>query len=326
MKILFNGFQHGHVDLLYRQALKMPGLEIAACLEEDGRAAAAAGQRLGLKIDGDSYDTWLQRDIDIVVIGGKYGQRGQAVIKALRAGKHVISDKPLCTDIKEINEIEKISEENCVKIGCMLDLRDLPCVGRAREILREKRLGEVRSISFNGQHCIDYGHRPAWYFEEGMHGGTINDLAIHGIDLVRELTSLEVEKVDGARTWNSYAVKNPDFRDSAVFMARLTNGAELLADVSYSAPNQVFSMPTYWNFKIWCERGLLTFHYTDSRVTVYEEGVPEPQILEGILPEKGYFERFIEEIMRNSDIVTRSVIESTRTALRIQSEADAAMR
>lgn len=33
MKILFNGFQHGHVDLLYRQALKIPELEIAACLE-----------------------------------------------------------------------------------------------------------------------------------------------------------------------------------------------------------------------------------------------------------------------------------------------------
>lgn len=322
MKILFYGFRHGHIDVLYRQALEKAELEIAACLEEDPEAASAAGQRLGLKIQRESYDAWLRRDIDIVVVGGKYGQRGQAAIKALRAGKHVISDKPLCTRMEELQEIERLAYENHLKIGCMLDLRDAPCVCRAREILGERRLGEVRGISFTGQHCIDYGHRPGWYFEEGMHGGTINDLAIHGIDLVRDLTALEIEKVDGVRTWNAYAVKNPDFKDSAVFMARLSNGAELLADVSYSAPSQVFSMPTYWDFKFWCERGLLTFHYTDSRVTIYQEGTEQPQVLEGIIPEKGYFERFLEEVAGRSDHVTRSVIDSSRAALRIQREAD----
>lgn len=322
MKILFNGFQHGHVDLLYRQALRMPELKIAACLEEDEKAASAASGRLGIPISQDSYDAWLSRDIDIVVIGKKYGERGRAVIRALTAGRHVISDKPLCTRMEELDEIERLVTEKQLKLGCMLDLRDLPQVNRAKELLKERCLGEVRNISFSGQHYIDYSNRPSWYFEKDMHGGTINDLAIHGIDLVRELTSLEIEKVDGVRTWNAYAVRNPEFKDSAVFLARLSNGAELLADVSYSAPAQVFSMPTYWNFKIWCERGLLTFQYTDSRVTVFREGVTEPQILEGIAPEKGYFERFIEDIRENSGAGTRSVIASTRTALRIQKEAD----
>lgn len=322
MKILFDGFQHGHVDLLYRQALGIPELEIAACLEEDEKAALAAAGRLGITIDQDSYDEWLSRDIDIVVIGRKYGERGQAAIRALRAGKHVISDKPLCTRMEELDEIERLAAEKQLRIGCMLDLRDLPQVNRAKELLEKKYLGEVRNISFSGQHYIDYSNRPSWYFEKDMHGGTINDLAIHGIDLVRELTALEIEKVDGVRTWNAYAVRNPEFRDSAVFMVRLSNGAELLADVSYSAPAQVFSMPTYWNFKFWCERGLLTFQYTDSRVTIFEEGVAEPQILEGIMPEKGYFEKFMEDIRDNSNAGTRSVIDSTRTALRIQREAE----
>lgn len=322
MKILFNGFRHGHIDLLYRQAVKTPGIQVTACLEEDEAAAKAAASRLGLSIDQGSYQEWLSKDIDIVAIGGKYGERGQAVIKALQAGRHVISDKPLCTSLEELVEIRRLTEEKNLKIGCMLELRDMPCAVRARALLRENRLGEVRNLSFTGQHCIDYAHRPAWYFEEGMHGGTINDLAIHGIDLVRDLTGLELEKVDGVRTWNSYADRNRDFEDSAVFMARLTNGAELLADVSYSAPSQVFSMPTYWNFKIWCERGLLTFHYTDSKVTVFEEGVQEPQILEGIVPEKGYFEKFLEEVNSPSREITESVLDSTRTALWIQREAD----
>ena len=248
-KILFYGFQHGHIDGLYKMAKQTVGIEIAACLEEDEKVKLAAGTRLGIRFEEDTYDNWLKKDVDIVAIGGKYGQRGKAVIKALKAGKHVISDKPLCTSLEELTEIETLVKEGKGKISCMLDLRYMLSACRAREILRSKRLGEVRNISFTGQHCIDYAHRPSWYFEEGMHGGTVNDLAIHGLDLVRDLTGLEVEKVDGIRTWNSYAVKNPDFKDCAVFMARLTNGAEILADVSYSAPSQVFSMPTYWNFE-----------------------------------------------------------------------------
>lgn len=322
MKILFYGFQHGHMDGLYKLAQKTEGIEIAACVEEEPAVREAVGKRLGICFDQGSFEEWLKKDVDIVAVGGKYGQRGKAVIKALEAGKHVISDKPLCTSLEELTQIETLVKKKNGKISCMLDLRYIPSAGRAREILRSGRLGEVRSISFTGQHCIDYAHRPAWYFEEGMHGGTVNDLAIHGIDLVRDLTSLEIAKVDGIRTWNSYAVRNPEFRDCAVFMARLSNGAELLADVSYSAPSQVFSMPTYWNFEIWCERGLLTFRLIDSHVTVYEEGIPEPQAFEGIPSETDYLKDLLSEITIGSDDLTQSVIKSTRTALQIQKEAD----
>ena len=321
-KILFYGFQHGHIDGLYKLAKQTAGIEIVACLEEDEKVRPAVAERLNIQFEEDSYDNWLKKDVDIVAIGGKYGQRGKAVIKALKAGKHVISDKPLCTSLEELTQIEALVGEGKGKISCMLDLRYMPSACRAREIMKSKRLGEVRNISFTGQHCIDYAHRPSWYFEKGMHGGTVNDLAIHGLDLVRDLTGLEVEKVDGIRTWNSYAIKNPDFKDCAVLMARLSNGAELLADVSYSAPSQVFSMPTYWNFQIWCEKGLLTFNLINDSVTIYEDGVKEVQVLEGIAPKSDYLIDLIQEIDCDTDILTQSVIASTETALWIQKQAD----
>lgn len=322
MKILFYGFQHSHIDVLYKLAQQNQELEIIGCLEEDAEARQTASDRLGICFDERDYDEWLKKDIDIVAVGVKYGQRGRAAVKALEAGKHIISDKPLCTSMEELEKIERIVKRNDVKIACMLELRYMPSACRARALLKEKMLGEIRNLSFTGQHCIDYAHRPSWYFEEGMHGGTVNDLAIHGIDLVRDITGLEVERLDGIRTWNAYAVKNPEFKDCAVFMARLTNGAELLADVSYSAPSQVFSMPTYWNFKIWCERGLMAFNLIDSHVTVFEEGTDEPQIYEGIDPRTDFLRDLTDEIKRGSNTVTNSVLSSTRTVLGMQEEAD----
>ena len=105
-------------------------------------------------------------------------------------------------------------------------------------------------------------------------------------------------------------------------MARLECGAEVLADVSYSAPSQVFSMPTYWDFKFWCERGLQTFNFIDNAVVIYEEGAPEPQRIEGIDSDNDYLSELIRELNSDSREVTENVLRSTEAALLIQREAD----
>ena len=169
---------------------------------------------------------------------------------------------------------------------------------------------------------MDYAHRPSWYFEQGMHGGTINDLAIHGIDLLRYMTGLSVTQVDGVRQWNAFATKHPEFKDCAVLMARLSNGAELLADVSYSAPTQVFSMPTYWDFKLWCEGGMLNFHLTDPRVTLYLEGEKTPTVLEGVAHGDTCLGDLLAEIKGGTHTLTDSILASTREVLWLQEVAD----
>ena len=322
IKILFYGFRHSHINSLYKKVSACDSFEIVDCIENYSPAREAAEKSLGAKFSGRSYDEWLSGDIDAVAIGNAYGERGSAVIKALSAGKHVIADKPICTDISELNTIRELATKRSLTIACMLDLRYIAQSIRAQEIIKSGELGEVRNIAFNGQHCIDYAHRPSWYFEEGMHGGTINDLAIHGIDLVRMISGLEISSIDAARVWNSYAYKHKDFKDSAIFMARLSNGGGLLADVSYSAPTQVFSMPTYWEFRFWCEKGLLTFSYTDKSVTVYKEGTSEP--IKYICDEykSDYLTEFISETGSGRCAMTENILSSTECALRIQHIAD----
>ena len=322
LKILFCGFRHGHINGLYKKVEASDFAEIAGCFEPNDEARATAEQKLGAVFAPKSYEEWLASDVDVVAIGGAYGDRGQAVIQALRAGKHIIADKPLCTRMTELIEIRKLSEEKNLKIGCMLDLRYLPQSRRAKELLASGRLGEVRNIAFNGQHCIDYAHRPTWYFEKGMHGGTVNDLSIHGVDLVRMLTGQEFAGIDAVRTWNSYADRNPDFRDCAMLMARLENGSGVLADVSYSAPSQVFSMPTYWEFRIWCAKGLLSFSLNDPELTVYEEGQRDPIRIACPASDWDYLRELAEEIALDRRAVTENVLMSTATALRLQQVAD----
>lgn len=322
LKFLFCGFRHSHVYTLYKQIALAPFAQIVGCIEPNAQARAAAAQALGAEFSPLPYRQWLQTDVDVVVIGNAYGLRGADVLAALRAGKHVLADKPLCTDLTQLEEIRRTALEKNLKIGCMLDLRDLPQVQAARRLLAEGSLGSVRSVAFNGQHCLDYDHRPQWYFEPGMHGGTINDLAIHGIDLVRRLTGQDFVQIDAARVWNAFAVKHPRFKDCAQFMARLQNGAGVLADVSYAAPNATPPLPCYWEFRFWCDKGMLTFSYPAKNALLYRKGEAEPTVLENAPTDDSYLEAFVQEIEQNTQAVTQGVLAATQTALELQRFAD----
>ncbi len=322
MKVLFYGFRHYHIYTLYEMFKPKDYVEIVACIEEDDAARERAVEKLGIQFSSMSYEDALKEDIDVVAIGGRYGVRGEAIIKALKAGKHIIADKPVCTSLEELDEIEKLAFEKGLKVGCMYDLRYIAPAVAAKKLLESGKMGEVYNVAFDGQHCIDYENRPAWYFEENMHGGTINDLSIHGIDLVSQLTNLEIESVDSARVWNKFAYKNPDFKDCAYIMARFKGGASLIADASYAAPSQVFSMPTYWNFKFWCKNGLINFNCANKDVTVYENGKTEPTIIPGETSKTDLCDDFFAEITNDTTTFTTSVIKATRTALKLQKIAD----
>lgn len=318
MKLLFYGFRHAHVEGLYERAKNNARVTVAGCVEENVEARAGVSERLGVTFDERSYDEWLETDIDAVAIGGRYGDRGRAIIKALRAGKHVIADKPICTTVEEYEEIAALCRGKGMKVACMLDLRYMPSARAAKELLDSGKLGQVRSVSYTGQHCLDFAHRPKWYFEKGMHGGTLNDLAIHGVDLITHLTGFRMSEINAARCWNAYATEVKDFKDCAMYMATLENGAGVIADVSYSAPSQIYATEIYWNFKFWCDNGLLTFNITNPNAKVYYAGEKEVKILDGVKDTKNYLDDFMDEIENGGSEFTESVLCTTEQVLHLQ--------
>lgn len=324
MNFLFYGFRHSHLISYYKKAAAHPDIRILAAVEENDAARAAAAQKLGIAFSDRSYEAWLQDPaVEVVAIGTAYGDRGRAVIRALEHGKHVLCDKPICTSLEELEAIRALVQEKGATVGCLLDLKHMPCILPAKRLIESGRLGAVRNISFTAQHCLNYGSRPEWYFEEGMHGGTINDIAIHGIDILPYLTGHRLASLDAARTWNAYAHLHPHFKDCAIFMGRTDGDAGVLADVSYAAPQQG-KLPTYWRFEIWCDMGLISLCAAESTVTVYEKGMKEAQILPGEDHPFSMLDEFLSAVQEGGDAMTRRVLCATETALRIQAAADKA--
>ncbi len=235
----FAGFRHGHLLSLLGAVRERDDLTIVAAAEADAAAKEAAAKDQGIGFTHDTPEAMIeQTDADVVVVGDTYGRRGALALAALKRGKHIIADKPLCTSLDELDAIETEVNAGGRSVGCMLDQRDGAPFITVRRLIAQDAIGEVHTVTFLGQHPLLWGTRPGWYFEEGQHGGTINDIAIHAMDTIPWMTGHRWASVTAARVWNARLPEAPHFEDGGQLMLELDNGGGLLGDVSYLAPDK----------------------------------------------------------------------------------------
>jgi predicted dehydrogenase len=330
-RFAFAGLRHAHVTALYQAVRDRPDrCEIAACAEENPQAREFAARNWNLHATHESIGQMLREvECDAVVVADTYGRRGAVTAAALRAGRHVLSDKPICMSIAELAEIERLARANDLRVGCQFDLRDRGTFRTMRRLIRDDgAIGPVRTITFLGQHPLMKQTRPSWYFEPGQHGGTINDIMIHAFDFLPWLTGQPIGNILSARAWGGeIAADVGDFQLCAQVMFALANGAGVLGDVSYLSPDGAgYTMPQYWRFTISGTLGLVETSWTATHVTLAQHADSTPR---SIAPDAdvpvSYLDDFLADISgaaRPDAIRTETVFAASRVALHAQTMAD----
>ncbi len=326
MNIAFAGLRHDHIFAVHKMTLAQGNYTVTGAFEENAAARERAATAFGLDCRYPTYDDLLADDtVEAVALGGCYGHRGAMAVKALRAGKHVLADKPLCTDLATLAEIRTAACESGKKVSGMFTMRYEPKLRAVCQLVQSGALGEVNNITFGGQHPLQYGRRPMWYFEDGLHGGVINDIAIHGIDILSFAFGMKSFDILAARCWNKYATEEPQFLDSAQFMLAADTGAGILADVSYAVPDGVeFALPMYWQFTVWGTGGVLDFAIGKRDILFWKKGEKDAVVLAEVEPEADYMTDFLRLVRGEEDVILpmEDVFAATENTLRIQAAAD----
>jgi len=322
-KVAVCGVRHGHIGSIIRQINEHPEMQVIAVAEENIAEGKKILGALKLEITHNGIDELLKSvDFDILAVGDVYAKRGQEVIKGLKAGKHIISDKPLCTRVEELEQIEKISSQKKLSVMVALDLRFYVSIQTAAKLVRAGEIGDVSNVAVFGLHPLSYRTgRPDWYFEKGLHGGTINDLMIHGVDAINMITGYPVAEVVGARAWNFEIPEKPFFQDGAQGLLRLANGAGVIFDVSYKA---VPGHSTPWTFRFWGTEGEMIIDLSSPELVIRKPGKPEKRVhAEGKAGD--YIREMVSEIKGEKGkkiLTTLDCLNSTRQTLLIQQAAD----
>ncbi|NUM54110.1 MAG: Gfo/Idh/MocA family oxidoreductase [Candidatus Hydrogenedentes bacterium] len=330
LRVAFVGFQHGHAYSLYKDLQDHPEVEVVAACEEDEACRTKTSER-GITVTHTSYAQMLgEVPCDAVACCDWYGIRGRRLIDALNAGKHVISDKPICTRLSEIDEIERVAHAKHLKVGCQLPVQYHPPFVTAQKLIRGGAIGEVHSVTFNGAHSLNYDGRPAWMFDSERYGGSINDIAIHGIDALPWLTGRTFASVTVAREWNARVKEHPTFRDGAVVLFKLDNGAAAYGDVSWLSPDAAgFKAPFYWRFTILGSDGTIETSWHAENVLVMKKGAKEIAQEQLITADgHGYVGDWLLDIGNapaSDRLHTERIVRSSRITLAAQQAANGAV-
>jgi predicted dehydrogenase len=328
LRIAIVGFRHGHILDLYRRVMENPALQLVATCEEDEATRVQMQAQGQVSVSHTNYEEMLSSvNCDVVAIGDYFSKRGSLAIRALQQGKHVISDKPLCTSLDELASIAQLASSNHLCVGCMLDMRDGGIFIRVRNLVRQGVLGEIQAISFNGQHPLFWGQRAHWYFEPGKHGGTINDIGIHAFDAIPWITGLEFTQVNAARCWVAHPELCDTFASAGQVMLTMSNGCGVLGDVSYLTPDSfAYRNPQYWRVTLWGSKGVLETSLTSDGITLAINGESALRTESSANGNPGgYLSSFLHDIAGTSsagELDTAQVLAAARVALQVQRAAD----
>lgn len=325
VKAAFVGLRHMHIFDVYACMLERRDVEIVAVCEEDPQTRERLAMAGTVKATHSSFQDMLsQVEFDLLVVGDVFTKRGGQIITALKAGKHVLSDKPLCTDLEELAQIESLSQQHRLAVGAVLELRDSGAFRRTRELITAGTIGEVHTINFCGQHPLLLETRPPWYFEAGNHGGTINDLGIHGIDILRWIMGKGFREIVAARCWNAGLKRHPQFRNAGQLMMVMEGGCGVLGDVSYISPDGFrYTLPQYWRFTFWGEEGMLEMGLNEQKIRVYPASAEKPELFEPANDRAGgYLEDLLEAVRGGKVRYDPQLVGATRTCLKVQEAAD----
>ncbi|MHC4873821.1 MAG: Gfo/Idh/MocA family protein [Planctomycetota bacterium] len=323
MKVAVCGFQHSHIAAIVKEIQAHPELEIAAAVEEDPDSCADIIAKAGLEITHSSLDEVLENiEFDILAIGDIYCKRGKLAIKALGSGKHIVSDKPICTELSEITEIQRLVKEKKLSFFAQLNMRYTPAWQAARSAILAGEIGEVATVEVTGHHRIDYKNgRPDWYFVEGKHAGTFTDLFIHGMDGVEWMTGRSFSEVFAARAWNQQVKEFSFFQDGAQALLKLDNSGGVMMDASYVTPK---SHKDRWMFHFYGTEGDIALN-TAGPVLMRKSGGEKSELKLGPKGGRNLTDDLIAEITASGEEQILTTAESLRAAeisLQVQEAAD----
>ncbi|GAA4406119.1 bi-domain-containing oxidoreductase [Nibrella viscosa] len=202
-------------------ALQAAGAHLKTIASAGGLTGTLLARKHNIAVSTTDYREILtDPDIDLVVITTRHNLHARLTVDALRAGKHVFVEKPLCLFANELPPIIEAQQASGKTVLVGFNRRFSPHVQRMKALLGGDRAGEV---PMNIVATMNAGAIPAgsWVHDRAVGGGRLLGEACHYIDLITYLTGSRVVAV----CLNAMGQQPSETTDSASLLLRYENGA-----------------------------------------------------------------------------------------------------
>lgn len=200
--------------------------EIVAVCDTDGDRARAVAAKFGVKDVYTSHNELLKDpSIDAVSICTPNYLHATQTIDALKAGKHVLCEKPMAVSREDAQAMLEAAEAHGKLLMIGFTHRFYRANRYMKKVIASGQIGEVTAIRVRMAHHGPYDSWVAksdWFFRHEMAGGgAVLDMGIHALDILRYLNG-EISEIMGMTSRKVQPIRDEDM---AVVLTRFEGGA-----------------------------------------------------------------------------------------------------
>jgi predicted dehydrogenase len=232
----------GMIGRVHMDAVRRTGAPVVGVSSSSPARAKEAAAALGVERAFDSSQELVTSDdVDVVHICTPNDAHAALAALALRAGKHVVCEKPLTTDAATAGELAALAAESGRVAAVPFVYRYHPMAAEARERVRDGRTGDVRLL--HGHYLQDWLSQPAdtnWRVDAVAGGPSraFADIGSHWCDLVEWVTGHRIAELTATSRTLPRAGGTPRTEDAVQMLFRTDRGATGALTVSQISPGR----------------------------------------------------------------------------------------
>ncbi len=185
----------GNIARDFAQALNRVNGEVYAVASRNKERAEKFARENNVKKAYGSYDEIIKdKDIDVVYIATPHSNHYEYIIKSLNNNKHVLCEKAITVNEKELEEALKIAREKNLVLEEAMTLFHMPLYEKVIKKINKKDLGKVNmvQVSFGSFKEYDENNR---FFNLDLAGGALLDIGTYALSFARYFLSSMPEEI-----------------------------------------------------------------------------------------------------------------------------------
>lgn len=209
------GLDHAHIYGMTDAMIRGGGTPVAV-FASDPKQIEPFVKRYGngVKIAKSEAEILGDKSIQLIIGAPIPDLRAPLGIRAMRAGKDYLGDKPSITSLEQLAEVRRTVKETGKKFAIMYSERlEVRSAVYAGELVAQGAIGKVIQTVNLAPHRVSAPTRPDWFWDKARYGGILTDIGSHQADQFLFYTGSTSAQVVAAQTGNFHWTDKPKFED-----------------------------------------------------------------------------------------------------------------
>lgn len=237
------GLDHAHIYGMTDAMIRGGGTPVAFYAADPAQIAIFRKRYgNGVRLARSEAEILDDKSIQLIVGAPIPDLRAPLGIRAMRAGKDYLGDKPAITSLAQLADVRQAVKETGRKFAIMYSERlEVRAAVHAGQLVGEGRIGKVVQTVNLAPHRVNAPSRPDWFFDKTRYGGILTDIGSHQAEQFLFYTRSTKAHVVAAQTGNLHWPDRPGFEDFGDMMVT-GNGGTGYIRVDWYTPD---GLPTW---------------------------------------------------------------------------------